>query len=342
MQNHVWLEKRASSSPGLLSPSEEQHKIRDLLGDRFAHSGKLFHPDHTFFEVSTEEQLQASARRLFLWLGVKPGHLEIKYGDIDLPGIYTEDPGMKRLIINKKLRTYPFQCAAILTHLVLHAVIGGRRRFILEDPVENEWFINQSVIESGLALTVINGLSPVYPWHRITVTKDIDPRGYFPRFEQFIQGFAAYISNYRIHHEEYGQHLAPWIQGRLPEALKTRVTVRNALPVYIRGTIAKQKQIISKVALGFLLLCILAGAIIYAFSSGSSGPTADQQVMAQKISELRKDYDSCIASLQDKRRKLDHNDIFQQSIIDNEANRCTSLRSEYNSLADSYNKSLNN
>lgn len=342
MQNHVWLEKRATSSPGLLSPSEEQHKIRELLGERFAHSGKLFHPDHTFFDVSTEEQLQSSARQLFIWLGVKPGHLEIKYGDMDLPGIYTEDPGMKRLIINKKLRTYPFQCAAILTHLVLHAVIGGRRRFILEDPVENEWFINQAVIESGLTLTVINGLSPVHPWHRFTITNDISPRGYFSNIEQFVQSFATYISNYRIHHEEYGHHLAPWIQEQLPEALKNRVTVRNAQPVYIRSTIAKQKQLISKIVIGVALLCILAGATIFAFTSGNSGPTSEQQVMSQKISELRKDYDTCIASLQDKRRKLDHNDIFQQRIIDNETSRCTSLRSEYNSLADTYNKSLDN
>jgi hypothetical protein len=340
MNNHVWLEKRATASPGLLTPDEEHAKIRALLGEHFLHTGKLFQPDDDFFKLDNDEDLQASARQIFLWLGVKPGHLEIKYGQLEQPGIYTEDPGFKRLIVNSRLVAHPFQCAAVLTHLVMHVVIAGRRRFLLNDPVENEMFINQSIIESGLALAVVNGLAPTHVWQKLRLHNAIDPLLFFPALHRFAQDFASYISNYRLHHEEYAQYLAPWIEHELPPELKLRLTVRNRQATYISSALDERKRTFLKASGLTLAIPILIMAVIFATTRPSAGPTTEQKAQLQKINQLRTAFDTCASSLEDTRRKLDHNDIYQQGIIDGETARCSSLRNEYNSLVDTYNKSL--
>lgn len=338
--NHVWLEKRAAASNGIMTPDEQQQKIRELLGGQFMHTGRLFRPDHLFYELGTDEELRQSARQLFLWLGIKPGHLEVKYGQLTQPGIYTEDPGMKRIIVNDRLAAHPYQCAAVLTHLVMHAAIAGRKRFVIEDPVENELFTNQALIQSGLALAVINGLVAVHPWQRFRLKGDIDPSALYPGLSRFATALAGYISYYRIHHEEYAHHLAPWIKRYLPSELQARLTVRNPQPVYIRSALAERKQIITKASISFLLVILLVTVAAYALSRKPAGPSPQQRTQLEKISLLKTEYEACANNLQEKRRTLDQNDIFQQQIVDREVSRCTSLRNQYNSLVSSYNRSL--
>lgn len=340
MINHVWLEKRAQASNTLMTPEETRRQIRELLGAQFSHTGKLFYPDEDFFNMSNDSELQQSAKRLFLWLGVKPGHLEVKFASLPQPGIYTEDPGMKRLIIHEGLSKHPYQCAAVLTHMVMHVLIAGRRRFVIEDPLENEIFTNEAIIQSGLGLVVVNGLASVHPWQRFFIKKPFDPMIYFPSLNQFTKDFAGYISSFRIHHEEYAHYLAPWVEDYLPEELKIRLTVRSAQASFIQQTMDERKAVIARTALAVIIATVLLATGLFLITRGPSGLSDEQKAQLQRITTLKGSYVSCTESLQQKRKELDHNDIFQQQIIDGETARCTSLRNEYNSLVSSYNDSL--
>jgi hypothetical protein len=340
MNTHVWLEKRVTAVDAVLSQQDTQKKVKELLGSQFKHAGEVFRPDYLFFQLETNDGLADSAKQLFGWLGIKPGHLEIKYGSLPMAGIYTEDPGGKRMIINQRLASFPFQAAAVLTHLVMHVAIAGKRRFILEDFVENEQLTNQAIIQSGLALTVINGLEPAHWWHKLQRRKEIELSALFPDPEAFFIDFAQFIRDYRIHEEKYAHFLAPWIDGHLPEELKTQRTMRNAQPIYITATLKAHRKTMLKGLLLFMAVLTLVGAGIFAISRSSSGLTSEQQAQLQKISALKADYDTCITRLTELRKNLNHNDIFQQQLIDGEATRCTSLQNQYDNRVDTYYRNL--
>jgi hypothetical protein len=342
MNNHVWLAKRVNATEILLTPADERKKIRELLGRQFDHAGKLFKPDGDFYELADDENLQQSARQLFMWLGIKPGHLEIKYGQLPQPGIYTEDPGMRRIIINQKLASYPFQCAAVLTHLVMHSIVAGKRRYVLSDPIENETFINLAIIESGMALAVVNGLSPVHLWQKLRLKSDISPDSLFPRLDVFMDNFAYYIQSFRIHHEEYANHLAPWVEKLLPTELYERLVVRNPRPEFInKATNFKQRLFIKFVTFIFTMLLVLVAGYFMS-TDREQQLSAEQQHQLERISKLKNEYNVCMEKFRYKQRTLNHNDIYQEQVINSELAKCTSIRNEHNSLVGTFNRSIEN
>lgn len=342
MNNHVWLEKRVTTTDTLLSPEDERKIIRELLGKQFDHAGKLFKPDNTFYELADNENLQQSARQLFMWLGIKPGHIEIKYSQLPQPGIYTEDPGIRRIIINQKLSAHPFQCASVLTHLVMHSVLAGKRRILLSDPVENEMFTNLAIVESGMALAAINGLSPIHIWQKLRLNSDINPVSFFPGLDIFMKNFEQYIEKYHIHHGEYAAYLAPWVNKFLPNELNYRPAVKNSQPEFITNAVSsKHRLIIKTVLIGIIAAAVLIAGY-FAFTGKSQDLTAEQLHQLEQISRLKNDYESCMDKLKNMRRELDHNDIYQEQIINSELANCTSLRNEHNSLVGRYNRSIGN
>lgn len=342
MNNHVWLAKRANATETLLNPVDERKIIRELLGKQFDQAGRLFKPGNDFYELADDEDLRQTAQQLFMWLGIKPGHLEIKYGQLPQPGIYTEDPGMRRIIINQKLASHPFQCAAVLTHLIMHSVIAGKRRYLLSDSIENEMFTNLAIIESGLVLAVVNGLSPIHLWQKLQMKSDVSPDSFFPGLDVFMENFANYIQNFRIHHEEYANHLAPWVEKLLPPELHERLVVRNPRPQFInKAANSKRRLFIEFIVVALIMVLVLAVGYFMS-TTRQQQLSAEQQHQLEQISKLKNEYSVCMEKFRDKRRTLNHNDIYQEQVINSELAKCTSIRNEHNGLVGTYNRSIEN
>ncbi len=327
----------------LMSRADMQRQLKELLGEHFHHSGELFLPGPTFYKLTTNSDLTRASKELCQWLGVKPGHLSAKFAATDGPVGSRIKNGKTTILINKEYQQNGFEAAAVLVHQVMHFALNQKKRFLLAPDQTNEEFINESIINSGLGLLVLNCLGYPKPLF-IRLLIKLHPGLYMIadlyNRQKMTESFLNYINDHQIVYETYSSKLAPWAKKLLPKPIKTLGQPDKRPSVHFQNV--QRRVLIERIRITLLGLVSVSvfGFSLYWYAQRPDPIPREIVEQYETIKALEQNYQRCAEKVLQLRRTLDRDDLSAVRIAEAEENRCTSLRNRYDYQVNKYNAAL--
>lgn len=331
-------------------------KLEHLFQHR-KNPGDFLLPNADFYQLD----LNGMASAIFDWLGFESkDKLYLDYasdfeesGLGDAAGVYKEIDDIHYIFLNSKKVTNSFQAAAVLSHELMHYLLMGVHRYLLEDTLENEKFTDIATVFNGLGVIVTNGFEFKSGWAKtvgalmlgfISINTQSLSFGYYSP-HQYAGMLYDFAKTFDIPNDQFAGYLLPWTRHFLPTSLKNASRLTANKPDIVN---LAQKIVWKQRAISMAVLVILIPVAIFIYSHNSVGgsnipPDVQQQLnsMQSNLSSLKGQLDECQANLNAARSTLDRTD---QTAVDNfnsNVDTCNNTRDQYNSEVDSYNSLLN-
>lgn len=327
----------------LLTEEEKVAAIVRLLGHSFTHHGELFKPDDSFYEWSTpQSSLQAMAKSLFRWLGVKPLRLQIDFSsNIEEAGLYVQKGSQHVILINEHYTQNPFQCAAVLSHEIMHYLLIGKKKLVLIDTAQNEHLTDLATIYGGLGIVVINGFGDNTgwvnkQWHRILGIAGRNPE-YLGIGLVSPRDYAEKVISYTANSYAFADYLLPGAKRFFSDKVQAIDNPRRKSSTIRRSEQSMHSNNILTVGVVSVVLATASLGFYLAHKRPSYLPE-NLRVKRQEIEVLKNMYDNCIAAVAKKRAVTDQTDIFAEESINAEVNECLSIRNNHDHQVRLYNQ----
>jgi hypothetical protein len=375
--------QKENISPQVLTGKIDNNKKIEIITKLFKKDnvplGKIFLPDDTFYSQwdNTGNGLRLMASKISGWLNITIRE-SVSVGfseEMESPGLFINEKGRRTIFVNAKHKDNPFECAAILSHEMMHYYLMAMNEFSLDDTLENEQLTDLATIYSGLGILIINGFQYYSGWHETIIglmlgmirfhTEKLS-FGYF-KPKDYGQLLKNYLSEFKIDGGEARSYILPKARAFLP--FSVRLKKQKAKPNFVllsekmafRETLLKIGIIII-----FIPIAMLVG-YIRNWGTGSTGSnnnfTSSEKAQVEElqsyIDKSKKYFDGCVENLKSKENDLntveiemnslksmgktyEYNNLVQKqndiaTSYEFKAKECEKINRELNSKIDEYN-----
>lgn len=318
--------------------------IKSILINNDFNLGNIFLPDDNFYARwdGSDKALQLMADRLIKWLNFIPSvPLFVGFNDsINVSGIYISDGGsiglknFHAILVNSQYRDNSTQCAAILSHEIMHFYLMQMNQIILKDTQDNELLTDIGTIYSGFGVLIINSFFYSSGWFGTIIgllfgflivnTKKLS-FGYF-KPEEYSDYFRRYLDEFKIDYSVCN-YILPQSKKFLPNAIKhTKKLPKEELPQFIN--LARKSRFKAN-AIKIAILIVVAPVIIFLYASDTSN---NSNVSNPSVSNTNS---ACYSELEAQKKDIDS----LKAQMDQYSN--TNQIDNYNALVPSYNAKVN-
>jgi hypothetical protein len=321
----------------LVTDDERTTKLHELLGSRFTNHGQLLLPTFRQYEaLGTDEGLLALAKDLCRWLGYKPRQINVAYSTSpSQPYSVTADT----ILVDQRFREHPLVAGGLLAWAVLR-FIAEHHHFIPDDQ-----FIETASIESGLGLWVINAMQPRRT-RREKLYHMLD--GNWLQLEgiqlqamssgEYLRQFEIFTSIHHLFPEEYARSVSKRSLHLLPNTPSSEKLIPMPEPSATLTHIHNANMLWTKIILLSLIVSVAVVSGIFLLGERPPQTLQDQQRDSESLRVIKASLDECTQHASDQLSNYDPNDIFMARQVDATKTRCESLRNQYNSSLDDYQK----
>jgi hypothetical protein len=329
----------------LLSDEDKWQRLNTLLHKVYARHGQVFVPSSDFYHQS----LVGMATDMLDWIGVNVGtdnlYVQIASG-MTHPGDYQQLSKDEHLIrISDKHKGNVLECAAILSHELMHYLLLGGLSYRLENTTDNEQLTDMATVYCGLGIVYLNGFSHEGNNWLVTAillgggmlhysSKSMSFGYYKPR--DYGNLIAGYIEDSEIPLDDFAGSVLKASSYYLPSGLRRQVKGYKPKSQFYRDfTGSPLKARFAQVGVALITVIVLV-AIRGAFG-GSSTPSSDPQTQ-----QLKSAADSAKATASQCQTDLDSlnsqvNQLNSQMATDNNSGDTA----DYNALIPQQNQAVN-
>jgi hypothetical protein len=317
--------------------------IRDLFKGHFAHQDQLMQPLSDWYNRPlTDDELEGVVKQLCQWAGVKPRQLDVKYqAGLDASGNYYEDDDGHHIVVSTDYSRKSYEIVAILAHETTHYILESRKHLKTDDQPLKEELIDLATIYLGFGVLVANGLNrhenwtqrlwnAVWPFSSSLYLGSYSPSEYARQLGHYVGQSSM------VNHDDLQALLTPWSRRLFID----REPHYNPPALYVQQA-AKRIKTANLVLVGSCCLALFV-SFLTIFIVKQIPPQASDELIIQReqADVLYRQYLLCNQSVSSRKANTPQPDIFTQQNINADAQRCQSLKNQYNSIVDSYNQSL--
>lgn len=303
-------------------------KVNELQKQLKNHRGNadIFLPDDTFYQtVSSSDDAERMADRLFKWLGIKHKSIRFRIDTTQSDLVKYEKTGKQTTaVLSWRCMNDPFLCAAAVAHAVLHHVLLSRKKIQINDTDDNEALTDLATIYAGFGVVILNGMHG-----GARVLGNMAPANY-------IAEFMDYLSSRQIVNSVW----QPYVLPTVIEPFVPYEPVYEPAP-YVTAALHKQRLVKRRtITLISLVSFIVATTTLFALYQPQqlSTEAAEQR---DRVNVLKTQYTYCEETVRYKEAHWETSDIFIQRQIEADKTRCASLKSRYNYELNIYNARTN-
>lgn len=317
-----------------------------------------FLPDKDFYAnwKKSDDDLIRMSSTILNHLDEPMGGLRVLFVDGlgAIPGIFSGTQG-EVILINKKYKSDPFSCAAVLAHEIMHYYLF-KKNVSLADTHENELLTDVATIHLGLGVLVVNGMTFQSSWFitilalffgMLYIKTQQSSFGYFKSY-QYIIYLKEYIRQNKISFKEVSYHIHPraWYFFRgislVNKLSRKSMFFKQALKKLVINTAG---VIVTLGLLGFVGYSLNSNSQSSTSSSYSSNPELINEIegLNTNINLQSNTVNSLEKELSDMKAKLDS--YKNQNMIDSYnalVPKYNDLLGRYKSAVNSYNNMVNN
>jgi hypothetical protein len=319
----------------LVTGDERTTKLHEILGSRFTNHGQLLLPTLAHYEaLGSDEGLQSLTKDFCRWLGYKPGQIHVTYSANLGQAFSVQD---NTILIDQHYNEHPLVVGGLLVWAVLHFV--SQRHYLVPD----DQFIETASIETGLGLWVINAMRPKRT-HRENLYHMLD--GNWFQLEgiklramsqsEYLRQFTLFTSTHHLFPEEYARGISKRSLHLLPTTPSPEKLIPLLEPSATLKHIHNANLLWIKIALISLIVSVIAVCGIFFWGQQTPQNIPDQKRDTESLRIIKASLDDCTQKASDQLSTYNPNDLFMARQVDATKTRCQSLRNQYNSSLDNY------
>lgn len=319
----------------LLTAEAKQAAFVQILGGRLANPDTLFLPGVAFYDkLATDSGLSSAARDLFRWLGVKPQHATVRYGNT---------AAKAAICIPDTYRQSPYQAGAVLALAAIRTIAAQQAD--QEPAAIDQSFVEFASIEAGLGILVLNGIYPPHSawetmmhglhghWHS---NDTVLTHAYHPA--TYADAVLDYAANRQLSQRHWAGYLHLQARSRIiPTATPARLQPH---PFVVQAHTLRAKSTIARMALAGAAAGLAVTTGLFIVAQRPLRPSAQAVEQYQEVVLRKQAYEACAMQVKDMSRGSESNDIFADQALNATKSRCMSLQNNYNAAVSRYNALL--